>query len=334
MPLLGNLREGAQHHRRLAKYVVASLVVVGFTSAVISAVGNIDTVFSFQQNHPLISRMLQSHLHDWLLAGCLLGLIFLFVVMHQPRSVGSTSHESPKPRGQEGVQPSGAAEELAEKQRALLEKQNELLEVQFQPQFRFVKRRIQVGEESIDTLELWNDGAPIQGYNIYQRSYIEIERDDVQPSERQYVSAFYFIQRAIRDDAQTGLLVTFYACGNMTGINWQGRINRLVMVGGNNTKEYERLAKEVSDHFKNKVRIKKRVFLIIFYADKRYRTQRVTYEIYPETFHDMFSGPAMPIFHGRLVLQMMMPDHDLRSLTAENLLTTPADSTLPIVAIP
>jgi hypothetical protein len=141
---------------------------------------------------------------------------------------------------------------------AQLAEQNRLQAAQLQPLFRFASKRCMIGTESMDCLELWNDGAPLKSYGIMQASFIEATRLEPASTSVRYIPAYYFIRRDYNDDAKRGLLVTFYAWRDPRG-NHQGT---------NLTREYDRLDSEVRERYGTELFLKKRIFLQISYEDR------------------------------------------------------------------
>jgi hypothetical protein len=213
-----------------------------------------------------------------------------------------------------------AAQAEVEGRNALAERYNTLLEAQFQPHFRFVTARMSVGAESFDSVEVWNDGPPLENYAIMQRSFLEIFRSDIQPPQTRYLHAYYFRARDYHDNAMSRLLVTFYAWYDLYSMIAKNNARNLVgtLQGVNETKEYERLAAEVNARFQGQVVIKKRVFLDINYMDRVRTWHRVIYELYPPDAS--FFGPTAPIERDGPKSFGGLVRNDLKSLTATNIL--------------
>jgi Trypsin-like peptidase domain len=185
------------------------------------------------------------------------------------------------------------------------ERQQALMEAQIQPQFRFVQKQVSAGADLFDSLEIWNDGGAISGYQLWQASYIEVSSPDFPAPSTRFIPAYYFRERTYRPDAQAGLLVTLQA--------WQN--GAAGHPGTNETKEFARLEKEVWSRFQEKVMIRKRVFLEISYRDRANISHVLTYEVYPT----ISFGPATPTLREGLNLRMLLT-HDLKDITADNLL--------------
>ncbi len=207
---------------------------------------------------------------------------------------------------------SSLSQNVTERQLQIAEQHNKLLEAQLQPLFRFVPIIRSVGLDSFDALEIWNDGAPIESYQIWQASYIEVTREEPRQNDSprswttRCIPSYYFIRRDYQGDARTGLLVTFYA--------WRDPVGSY-SPGVNMTSEYERLLTEVQGKYGFSVRIEKRVFLHIYYVDRVGTKKDINYEIYPPAIG---FGPQVPIRCKNVILGMGV-EHGLKSLTADNL---------------
>jgi hypothetical protein len=195
---------------------------------------------------------------------------------------------------------------VTERQLQIAEQYNKILEAQMQPLFRFVSNTRSIGQESFDAIELWNDGAPIESYQVMQKSFIQVTRPEPGPGyhSTRLIPSYYLIRRDYQGDARTGLLVTFYA--------WRDPIGQAP--GVNLTKEYKRLQAELYKKYNYSVMITKRVFLQIYYIDRIGTSKNVTYEIYPS---DTGYGPQVPA--KRKLSMAVGYSFELKNLTADNL---------------
>ncbi len=194
-------------------------------------------------------------------------------------------------------------------QTRLLEEQNKLLEAQFRPVFRFVQGRRSVGGEEFDFLEVWNDGAPMLSYRIWEGSYIQVTRNLAPPRppffETRLIPSTYLSRREFNGDAKAGLLTTYYA--------WRDYPGTPIC---NKTKEFGRLDAEVRARYKSQVIIAKRVFLEIYYATRARAANTEIFELYPPERDD--TRPSAPIKLEGVRLSMNW-DRDLKTITADNL---------------
>lgn len=207
----------------------------------------------------------------------------------------------------------GLNEALIERQLQIAEQHNRLLEAQLQPIFRFVTTTRSIENEVFDALEIWNDGAPIESYTIWQAAYLEVSKREILPEgtstyTTNLIPSYYFIRRDYEGDARTGRLVTLYAWRDSFGRGYPGV---------NMTKEYNRLVKEVRDKYGFDVIIQKRVFLEIYYTDRLSTQKNLTYEIYPPS--PRFGGHQVPERRRNTYSLGMHMCEDLNNLTAENL---------------
>jgi hypothetical protein len=172
-------------------------------------------------------------------------------------------------------------------------KQTRLLDAQLQPQFRFVQTRTTIGSETVDSLELWNDGPAVESYQVVQRTYLQVAgASELVPAVR-YIPTYYFRDRHYQQNAKTGLLATFLA--------WQEGVAG--HPGLNETKEYEKLAADVGRRFAGRLSITKRVFMVISYVDHAKADHLLVYEIYPFVSF----GPTAPtLVREELNLRMVL----------------------------
>lgn len=126
------------------------------------------------------------------LAGAVIGavgfplLVGFFVYLWSFFRAPAKLHSLALGRTQPGA-PDEPTRVLAEKQLALVERQTSLLEIQNQPHFRLVAVKRSIGEATFDAIELWNDGAPLERYSVWQASYLEVSRYDLDPSQTRYI---------------------------------------------------------------------------------------------------------------------------------------------------
>jgi hypothetical protein len=141
-------------------------------------------------------------------------------------------------------------------------------DAQFRPAFRFVFDHIEAGDASFDTIEVWNDGTPIDPhYMIWQGSYIAVTRRDITPAATRYIPYYFFVKRAYKPYARNGLLVTF---------------SSLSETGTNVTREYERLKADVRQLYESKVDMEKLLFFTIYYHEGGQKTGgAATYDLFP-----------------------------------------------------
>lgn len=196
-------------------------------------------------------------------------------------------------------------------QKRFAAEQNNLLEAQYKPIFRFVQGRRAVGNEVFESLEIWNDGAPLTSYKIWEGSYIQVDRNiaplgRVPVYDTRYIPSIYLSRHDFNGDAKAGLLATYYA--------WRDQYPWLPLC--NKTKEFERLEAEIRKRYNSQVSIRRRVFLEIYYVTRARASNKETFEIYPSDVGD--NRPKVPRKRKVGFLRMTW-DRDLKTITAENL---------------
>jgi len=216
-------------------------------------------------------------------------------------AVPGASNDSVQP---ERVSDALGKSDLTEKLLGVLERHSKMLEAQIQPVFRFVPGKDTSNNETFETLEVWNDGEPITSYTVWQGSYIEVTRHDLEPQGTRYYGAYYFLHREYNGDAKTGLLFRYLARG--------GPFNQ----SANSTRDFERLRAEVQERYGSKIGIQRRVYLEIYYTDRAGTNHSLTYEIFPTGYYlgppgpkrcdDMYLGMALTIPLGMLTAEQLV----------------------------
>jgi hypothetical protein len=307
------LENARTFYRKLPKGLALVFLVVVLVGAVALPVNTIlgfvqswQFLQAFFREHTAIVQFLSGHLAVILVVAGFSGLllIFLWAAFHH-EAAPSSQPATPIIGSVLGAAAGLSPIDFTERQLQIAEQHNKLLEAQLQPQFRFVYAQRCVGSDTFDALELWNDGAPVESYRIWQASYIQVFRTDIKPPKRKYIPVYYFFRRDYQGDARSGLLVTLHA--------WQDGSRG--WAGTNMTNEYQRFSNETAERYKAEVLITKRVFLEISYADRAGTEHNATYEIYPPG-HDF--GPPTPRRRTGLKLTMAMPFY-LKTMHAEGL---------------
>lgn len=172
---------------------------------------------------------------------------------------------------------SHAANRIAKAELQLAERQTLVAEHQLEPRFRFEEEVI--SEEQTSLLRLYNDGAPIEWFNLEQITFLGLESYGQGPRETRLVPTYYYGDRQYTG-AVTDLLATLSS-------SW------LLITGEPATADehFRQLGVELHAWRQNLTLIL-RPFIVIHYVDSLGRHRAATYEIRP--LHGAFFGPSIP----------------------------------------
>lgn len=168
-----------------------------------------------------------------------------------------------------------AQTEIASAQKEIAEREVTLRELDFQPSFRFEGGNTESGE----SLEIWNDGAPIESLRVIDLGFVMLDNHSADSMSKacSYFSAWYY--RGLRYTGQkTGLLVTLYSVDEDPIPERPERIDSSAALHGLLTDYYRRL-RELDPGAGSHARMV--VFLDISYIDRSGKSHEVVYHINP-----------------------------------------------------
>ncbi|HXO21493.1 MAG TPA: hypothetical protein VOA87_16385 [Thermoanaerobaculia bacterium] len=164
-----------------------------------------------------------------------------------------------------------ASHRNAEAQTQLLERQTIVAEQQLRPLLRLIPKTCGSSGDLYDCVEIWNDGAPITLYEIFQYSFLEITNIEHLGEAPRCIPFYYFFDRSFTGE-QKGLLMVLSA---------YKRTPAFTRIPVNVTSALL----ELEEALRGRAGLCVRSYLDIAYIDQLGKVDEAYYEIYPSYWY-------------------------------------------------